>query len=93
MVNVDPNYNDCVHDRFIRTISSGTVCVTNTNKWTSSISKVTYSFDDENSVMKAIVYAGKDLVYEEQLAAILEYTWEKSAALILHDYLRGKKFI
>lgn len=89
VVNVDPNYNDCIHDRFLRAISSGSICITNTNKWTSSISKVTYSFDDENSVMEAIVYAGKDLVYEEQLAAVLEYSWEKSASLILHDYQRG----
>ncbi len=93
VINVDPNYNNCIHDRFIRTISSGSICITNTNKWISSISNVTYTFGEDNSVMQAIAYAGKHLVHEEQLASILEYAWEESADIILHDYLKGKKFL
>ena len=92
VVNVDPNYDDCIHDRFIKTVSSGSICITNSNKWISSITPATYTFDNPGSVMQAIMCAGNDryIFYEKQLASIKKYSWEESARFVLEDFLRNR---
>ena len=89
-VNVDPNYHACIHDRFIKTISSGTVCVTNRNNLTEQITPYTYMFNDENSVMNALNSVGNKSANMFLRTAILQYSWEKSAKIILDDF-EGQK--
>ena len=89
VINVDPNYHSCIHDRFIKVVSSGSICITNDNDLISNITPLIYSFDKEDSIMQAIALSEKDDIYEKQKLAILPYSWEKSAQIIINDYIKG----
>lgn len=86
VINVDPNYHSCIHDRFIKAVSSGSVCITNKNKITAKITPYTYMFNEENSIMNAINATEKELAYFLLKKAIFPYSWEKSAKMILDDF-------
>ena len=88
VINVDPNYHSCIHDRFIKAVSSGSVCITNRNKLTAKITPYTYNFCEENSIMNAIEKAEKEVAYLLLQKAILPYSWEKSAKIIIDDFKR-----
>lgn len=87
VINVDPNYHACFHDRFIKTVSSGTVCLTNDNITMKKMNPYTYSFSSGDSILRLIEQVDKDYmnVYEYQLELIKPYSWEKSAQLIIDD--------
>lgn len=87
VINVDPNYHACIHDRFIKAISSGTVCVTNENLLINRITQLTYSFNEPNSISLATEQALGSEQWDEQMIAIEEYSWEKSARKIADDYI------
>lgn len=93
VINVDPNYHACIHDRFIKAVSSGTVCVTNENTVMNKITRLTYSFNDPGSVSLAIELAIEDNRWNEQMDAIMEYSWEKSAQKIVNDYIFGEALL
>ncbi|MCI8529562.1 MAG: hypothetical protein HFH82_10485 [Lachnospiraceae bacterium] len=86
VINVDPNYHSCIHDRFIKAVSSGSICITNKNELTARITPYTYMFSEENSIMNAINLAEKESAYLVLRKAILSYSWEKSAKMILEDF-------
>lgn len=86
VINVDPNYHSCIHDRFIKAVSSGSICITNKNELTAKITPYTYMFSEENSIMNAINAAEKESAYLLLRKAILPYSWERSAKLILEDF-------
>lgn len=92
VVNVDPNYNSCFHDRFIRAVSSGTVCLTNENKKMIKLDSYNYSFSEPDSVMSAInkILENYDLVLKAEQDIIEQFSWEKSAARIINTYNIGK---
>lgn len=87
VINVDPNYHVCIHDRFIKAISSGAICVTNENMMINKITQLTYSFNEPNSISLAIEQTLRDDQWNEQMGAIMEYSWEKSARKIADDYI------
>lgn len=86
VINVDPNYHSCIHDRFIKAVSSGSICITNKNELTAKITPYTYMFSEENSIMNAINVAEKESAYLALRKAILPYSWENSAKMILEDF-------
>lgn len=86
VINVDPNYHSCIHDRFVKAVSSGSVCITNRNELTAKITPYTYMFSEENSIMKAINVAQNESANLLLREAILPYSWEKSAKIILDDF-------
>ena len=93
VINVDPNYHACIHDRFIKAVSSGTVCVTNENAVINKITSLTYSFNDPDSVSLAVERAVEDNRWNEQMDAIMEYSWEKSVKKIVSDFIYGEAFL
>lgn len=92
VINVDPNYHSCIHDRFIKAVSSGSICITNNNELTSTITDVTYSFERADSIMEAIELSKKYNMHEQQLLSILPYSWEQSVIFILNDYIKGRYY-
>lgn len=86
VINVDPNYHSCIHDRFIKAVSSGSVCITNKNELTAKITPYTYMFSDKNSIMNAFNAAEKGSASLFLRKAILPYSWEQSVKLILEDF-------
>ena len=88
VINVDPNYYSCIHDRFIKAVSSGSVCITNKNELTTKITPYTYMFREENSIMNAIKATENESSYLLLRKAILPYSWEKSVKIIIDDYVR-----
>ena len=91
VINVDPNYHSCIHDRFVKAVSSGSVCITNRNELTAKITPYTYMFCEENSIMNAIKAAENESSYLLLRKAILPYSWEKSVKIIIDDYMRGDR--
>lgn len=86
VINVDPNYHACIHDRFIKSVSSGTVCITNRNDLMDSINSITYSFDKPHSIMEGIYAAeSEEGLFETQLNMIAPYSWEKSVQVLIDD--------
>lgn len=90
VINVDPNYHSCIHDRFIKAVSSGSVCITNRNELTEKITPYTYMFREDNSLMNAIKDAENESAYLLLRKAILPYSWEKSVNIIINDF-RGNE--
>lgn len=91
VINVDPNYHACIHDRFIKSVSSGTICITNRNDLMDLINSITYSFDKPQSIMEAIYAAeSEEDLFETQLEIIAPYSWEKSVRAVVDDYKKGK---
>ncbi len=88
VINVDPNYHSCLHDRFIRAVSSGTVCLTNVNKKMKKLALYNYSFSAPDSVMNATnnILRDYDLVLKIEQDMIEQFSWEKSAAIIIQNY-------
>lgn len=89
VINVDPNYHSCIHDRFIKAVSSGSICITNKNNFISQLTPYTYIFSEGDSLMKAIQSAEEKNSYQKLKEAILPYSWEKSVKIIVDDYMRG----
>jgi len=50
VVNIDPNYHACIHDRFIRAVGSGCVCLTNQNLVMQRWNKNVYTFDGKKNL-------------------------------------------
>ena len=88
VINVDPNYHSCIHDRFIKAVSSGSICITNKNQLTDKITPYTYSFNEDDSLINAINASEKEASYSCLRNAILPYSWKKSAKIILDDFVR-----
>lgn len=91
VLNVDPNYNACVHDRFIKAVSSGSLCLTNQNKIMKKTNPYTYSFSSKESIVQLISKVEQNHVdiYNSQLKYIEHFSWERSAERIIENYKRG----
>lgn len=91
VVNVDPNYHACIHDRFVRAVGAGCVCLTNQNfvmqRWNAN----TYTFDDKSDINDLIQKVSGDVEgnFFRQLNCIKKFSWEESAKKIVAQYLRG----
>ena len=91
VLNVDPNYHACIHDRFIRAVSAGTACLSNSNEVMRRWNPYTYDFTEEFSLEKLLYRAERDeeKIYNDQLRHIKIFSWEHSALRIIDNYLTG----
>jgi hypothetical protein len=89
VINVDPNYHVCIHDRFIRTVSSGSCCITNYNDVMDNWNSNTYQFGKEDhldSLLESCKMNWCDIAAEQRLK-IKRLSWQQSAkAIIQHFY-------
>ena len=93
IINIDPNYHACIHDRFVRSVGSGCVCLTNKNLVMQRWNEHTYTFDGEQDINTLIHQVAADIerVFANQFNCIKKFTWEKSAEKIIANYLSGAR--
>ena len=96
LLNVDPNYHSCIHERISRGVNAGTLVFSNENNIVSSVNgfSCTYRFDGKKTIDSKI---GDDAfclasALEEERTFIRETSWEASLERIINDYelYRGK---
>jgi len=92
VINVDPNYHACIHDRFIKSVNSGSVCLTNANMLINS-KEYTYSFDKISLIDNIIDYisVNNKEIYLQQKDLIKRYSWKKSCKSIIEDFSKKVK--
>ena len=93
VVNIDPNYHSSIHDRFIRTIASNSVGLTNSNRiWNSNLNFI-YDFLSPNTINDIILNIDKcyenTLFQEKQIARY--FSWENAVARIIDNFIFGKE--
>lgn len=95
VLNVDPNYHSCFHDRFIRCISAGSVCITNENKKISERTgfSACYRFSELNSFSLLLkkLQDNYDVVRQEQQKFIRGLDWSNSILHIIHHFRESQK--
>ena len=93
VVNVDPNYHACIHDRFVRAVGSGCICLTNQNfvmeRWNDNV----YTFDGKKNVNDLVckVMENDEEIFLNQSECIKNFSWESSAKKIIEHYLNGTR--
>lgn len=96
LLNVDPNYHSCIHERISRGVNAGALVFSNENNIVSSVNgfSCTYRFDGKKTIDNII----KDDAFclasalEEEKAFIRETSWTVSLERIMNDneLYRGK---
>jgi len=90
VLNVDPNYHSCYHDRLVRSLNAGSVCITNENN---KISKATgysasYRFSELGSLGDLIrtidEHYDKVLIEQQRFAKGLD--WKSSVQQIVQNW-------
>lgn len=96
LLNVDPNYHSCIHERISRGVNAGALVFSNENNIVSSANgfSCTYRFDCMKTI-DSLIEANDfsiDSALEEQRTFIRETSWTASLERIINDYelYRGK---
>lgn len=94
VLNVDPNYYDCIHDRVSRAINVGSVVISNNSKALCSQKGYsnTYSFRDIQDINKLLHYTEREYkdIHMKQLKFIEDSYWDVSLKKIVDDYNRWR---
>lgn len=92
IINVDPNYDACIHDRFVKAVASGTICVTNYNEVMDLFNPYTFKFSDVEKIndLIATIDGQIDVVSNFQSQMISDFSWESSSRKIADNYLYKK---
>ena len=93
VVNVDPNYHACIHDRFIRAVGSGCICLTNQNFVMQRWNKDLYTFNGQKNINDLIskINSDDEMTFLNQMRYVKKFSWEKSAEKIILHYLNGTR--
>ena len=93
VVNVDPNYHACIHDRFIRAVGSGCICLTNQNFVMQRWNKDLYTFNGKKNINDLIskINSDDEITFLNQMRYVKKFSWEKSAEKIILHYLNGTR--
>jgi hypothetical protein len=80
VINVDPNYHSCVHGRFIRSVQSNTLCLTNSSNVFHKSEKYVYSFKSLKDVDNQLSFLNNeyDDILAKQKKMISNYDWKSS---------------
>ena len=96
LLNVDPNYHSCIHERISRGVNAGALVFSNENNVVSPMNgfSCTYSFDEKKTVDSIIgdsSFCISSLLNEERVF-ITETSWISSLERIIYDneLYRGK---
>jgi len=92
VINVDPNYHSCIHDRYMKAVNSGTVCLTNESCMFSKMHCFVYSMN--NLPIINLLFDEIDKNYEKimncEFMIIDDFSWSKSFNIIVSNYLINK---
>lgn len=90
VLNVDPNYHSCYHDRFVRCINAGSVCITNENRRISNRTgfSLTYRFSELSRIDAVIQKAEENYaaVWQEQQNFIRGLDWTNSLECVISHW-------
>ena len=88
VLNIDPNYHACVHDRVIKSINSGTICITNASNVFNYTLPYVYSFNnlDKINLLFNINNTKYDNVLELQQSFTEDFEWSKSIKKIINHF-------
>ena len=93
VINIDPNYHFSIHDRFIRTVASNSVGLTNANGIWGSNQKFLYNFLSPYVINDEILNISKcydeTLFHEKQIARY--FSWENAVAQIVDNFIFDKE--
>ena len=93
IINVDPNYHACIHDRFIRAVSSGSCCISNYNEIMAGWNRNIYNIDQLGQLNSLLEYC--DLNWEcivaEQREKVKHFSWQQSAKAIIRHFYTGEE--
>lgn len=95
VLNVDPNYYSCFHDRFVRAINAGSICITNENRKISSQTgfSACYRFSELDSLPHLLTVLQENYfdILQEQQAFIRGLNWRSSVLNIMQHFLESSK--
>lgn len=88
VLNVDPNYHSCFHDRFIRAINSGTVCITNYSNIFNESETFIYRFSELDKIDDIIKEIHKNYIkiLRYQRIKVKDCEWTTSLRVIIDHF-------
>ena len=94
VLNVDPNYHACIHERVLRGVNAGSVSISNQNKEINPKKgfPLSFRFDGKSSIDHLLQQASLSLsdIYNQQCQFISGYSWRESLKRILYDFTQNQ---
>lgn len=93
VINIDPNYHACIHDRFIRSVSSGSCCISNYNEVMACWNRNVYIMDRAGQINSLLESCDTNwnCIVAEQREKVKQFSWQQSVKAIIQHFYTGEE--
>lgn len=91
VLNVNPNYDDCLHERISYSVANGSIIITDSNKLLTKLKfPLSFTHDNFNEIDGVLSCIDDNQIFDQQAKIIREFSMYKQAKIIISNFYKNR---